>query len=39
MEDSLRNGVVLAKLVKIFQGEAVVRRIYEAAKLDFRHSG
>jgi Ras GTPase-activating-like protein IQGAP2/3 len=38
MEESLRNGVVLAKLVKIFQGEAVVRRIYEAPKLDFRHS-
>lgn len=29
MEDGLRNGVVLAKLVRIFQGEAVVRRIYE----------
>ena len=38
MEESLRNGVVLAKLVRIFQGEAVVRRIYEAPKLDFRHS-
>ena len=38
MEESLRNGVVLAKLVRIFQGKAVVRRIYEAAKLDFRHS-
>lgn len=38
MEESLRNGVVLAKLVRVFQGEAVVRRIYEAPKLDFRHS-
>jgi Ras GTPase-activating-like protein IQGAP2/3 len=38
MEESLRNGVVLAKLVKIFQGESIVRRIYEAPKLDFRHS-
>jgi Ras GTPase-activating-like protein IQGAP2/3 len=38
MEESLRNGVVLAKLVKVFQGEAVIRRIYEAPKLDFRHS-
>lgn len=38
MEESLRNGVVLAKLVRVFQGEAVVRRIYEAQKLDFRHS-
>ncbi|KAI0315982.1 hypothetical protein OF83DRAFT_1129415 [Amylostereum chailletii] len=38
MEDGLRNGVVLAKLVRVFQGEGVVRRIYEAPKLDFRHS-
>ncbi|KAI0307116.1 hypothetical protein B0F90DRAFT_1622592 [Multifurca ochricompacta] len=38
MEESLRNGVVLAKLVRVFQGEAIVRRIYEAPKLDFRHS-
>ena len=38
MEESLRNGVVLAKLVRVFQGNAVVRRIYEAPKLDFRHS-
>ena len=38
MEESLRNGVVLAKLVRVFQGDAVVRRIYEAPKLDFRHS-
>jgi Protein involved in regulation of cellular morphogenesis/cytokinesis len=29
MEDGLRNGVVLAKLVRAFQGESVVRRIYE----------
>ncbi|KAJ3757022.1 ras GTPase-activating protein [Lentinula raphanica] len=38
MEEGLRNGVVLAKLVRVFQGEGVVRRIYEAPKLDFRHS-
>ncbi|KDR83761.1 hypothetical protein GALMADRAFT_236120 [Galerina marginata CBS 339.88] len=38
MEDGLRNGVVLAKLVRAFQGEGAVRRIYEAPKLDFRHS-
>ena len=38
MEEGLRNGVVLAKLVRAFQGERVVRRIYEAPKLDFRHS-
>ncbi|KAF4574634.1 hypothetical protein EYR36_005982 [Pleurotus pulmonarius] len=38
MEEGLRNGVVLAKLVRVFQGESAVRRIYEAPKLDFRHS-
>ena len=29
MEEQLRNGVILAKLVRVFQGEAAVRRIYE----------
>jgi Ras GTPase-activating-like protein IQGAP2/3 len=29
MEDGLRNGVVLAKLVRSFEGDAAVRRIYE----------
>jgi Ras GTPase-activating-like protein IQGAP2/3 len=29
MEEGLRNGVVLAKLVRAFEGEAAVRRIYE----------
>jgi Ras GTPase-activating-like protein IQGAP2/3 len=29
MEESLRNGVVLAKLAQVFQGGDVVRRIYE----------
>ncbi|KAF8529115.1 ras GTPase-activating protein [Hysterangium stoloniferum] len=38
MEEGLRNGVVLAKLVRSFEGNAVVRRIYEAPKLDYRHS-
>ncbi|KAL4081851.1 hypothetical protein V8B97DRAFT_1925744 [Scleroderma yunnanense] len=38
MEERLRNGVVLAKLSRAFQGDRVVRRIYEAPKLDFRHS-
>lgn len=38
MEDGLRNGVVLAKLVRHFQREPIVRKIYEAPKLDFRHS-
>ena len=35
MEDGLRNGVVLARLVRVFQGEASVRRIYEACFLFF----
>jgi len=38
MEERLRNGVVLARLVRVFQGESAVRRIYDAPKLDFRHS-
>ncbi|KAH9918193.1 uncharacterized protein BXZ73DRAFT_92257 [Epithele typhae] len=38
MEEQMRNGVVLAKLVRVFRGEGAVRRIYEAPKLDFRHS-
>ena len=29
MEEGLRNGVVLAKLVRVYEGEAVVRKIYE----------
>lgn len=29
MEEGLRNGVVLAKLVRVFQGESAVRRIYD----------
>lgn len=33
MEDGLRNGVVLAKLVRAFQGEAVVKRIYEVREM------
>ncbi|KAI1789553.1 hypothetical protein LXA43DRAFT_892818 [Ganoderma leucocontextum] len=38
MEEQLRNGIALARLVRVFQGEGAVRRIYEAPKLDFRHS-
>ncbi|CAA7259744.1 unnamed protein product [Cyclocybe aegerita] len=39
LEDGLQNGVVLAKLVRVFQGEAVVKKIYEGgSKRDFRHS-
>ncbi|KAJ7498942.1 ras GTPase-activating protein [Mycena latifolia] len=37
MEDGLRNGVVLAKLVREFRPGAV-KKIYDAPKLDFRHS-
>lgn len=29
LEDGLRNGVVLAKLVRAFQGESAVRKIYD----------
>ncbi|KAL0949959.1 hypothetical protein HGRIS_009979 [Hohenbuehelia grisea] len=41
MEDNMRNGVVLAKLVRSFNGEiegVVLRPIYDAPKLNFRHS-
>lgn len=31
MEEGLRNGVVLAKLVRAFQGEQAVRKIYEVS--------
>lgn len=31
MEESLRNGVVLAKLVRSFEGDRVVRRIYDVS--------
>ncbi|KAF7332186.1 RAS GTPase-activating protein [Mycena kentingensis (nom. inval.)] len=37
MEEALRNGVILAKLVRVFRPNSV-RRIYDAPKLDFRHS-
>lgn len=29
MEEGLRNGIVLAKLVRVFRGDAAVRKIYE----------
>ncbi|KAG6880043.1 hypothetical protein C0992_007360 [Termitomyces sp. T32_za158] len=29
LEDGLRNGVVLAKLVRVFQGDSAVRKIYD----------
>ena len=31
MEEQLRNGVALARLVRVFQGEGAVRRIYEVS--------
>jgi Ras GTPase-activating-like protein IQGAP2/3 len=34
MEAALRNGVVLARLAQVFQGEAVVRRIYEVRGIE-----
>ncbi|KAJ6539341.1 ras GTPase-activating protein [Mycena capillaripes] len=37
LEDGLRNGVVLAKLVRVFRPNAV-KKIWDAPKLDFRHS-
>ncbi|CAG8434697.1 12385_t:CDS:10 [Ambispora gerdemannii] len=37
LEESLRNGIVLAKLAKSFE-PTVVRRIFTAPKLQFRHS-
>ncbi|KAF8320672.1 hypothetical protein DL93DRAFT_2107201 [Clavulina sp. PMI_390] len=38
MEEGLRNGVVLAKLARIWEGEGVVRKIFEHEKLQYRHS-
>jgi Ras GTPase-activating-like protein IQGAP2/3 len=35
MEDGLRNGVVLAKLVRAFQGEGAVKKIYEVSPTRF----
>ncbi|KAJ6485015.1 ras GTPase-activating protein [Mycena vitilis] len=37
MEDGLRNGIVLAKLVQVFRPDAV-KKIWRGEKLDFRHS-
>ncbi|KAG8918288.1 hypothetical protein FRC01_001945 [Tulasnella sp. 417] len=42
MDEGLRNGVVLAKLARIWEGEALVRKIFEASlahpKLQYKHS-
>lgn len=35
MEEGLRNGVVLAKLARVFLGEGVVRRIFEVRALSY----
>lgn len=37
LEDQLRNGVILARLAKVFAPD-LVPRIFEAEKLQFRHS-
>ncbi|KAJ2929576.1 hypothetical protein H1R20_g7517, partial [Candolleomyces eurysporus] len=39
MEEGLRNGIILAKLVRAFDGEQAVRQIYQARNLDSQHSG
>ncbi|KLT44776.1 hypothetical protein CC85DRAFT_242013 [Cutaneotrichosporon oleaginosum] len=38
MEQGLRDGVVLAKLARVFQGEEIVKRIWTEAKHRFRQS-
>ena len=37
LEEALRDGVTLAKLVRVFSPE-LVPRIFEAPKLQYRHS-
>jgi Ras GTPase-activating-like protein IQGAP2/3 len=37
LEEDLRNGIVLAQLAKHFE-PSVVKKIYEAPNLQFRHS-
>lgn len=37
LEECLRNGVILARLARVFEPE-LVPRIFEAEKLQFRHS-
>ncbi|KAG8903659.1 hypothetical protein FRB99_002897, partial [Tulasnella sp. 403] len=38
MDEGLRNGVVLAKLARVWEGEALVKRIFEHPKLQYKHS-
>ena len=37
LEECLRNGVILARLARVFEPD-LVPRIFEAEKLQFRHS-
>jgi Ras GTPase-activating-like protein IQGAP2/3 len=37
LEEALRNGVILARLAKVFAPD-LVPKIFEAPKLQFRHS-
>jgi Ras GTPase-activating-like protein IQGAP2/3 len=37
MEEGLRNGVVLAKLVRAFKGDSAVRKIYDVSHLRLSH--
>jgi Ras GTPase-activating-like protein IQGAP2/3 len=37
LEECMRNGVILARLARVFAPD-LVPRIFEAAKLQFRHS-
>lgn len=38
MEEGLRDGVILAKLARVFQGEEVVKKIWTEAKHRFRQT-
>lgn len=37
LEEALRNGITLAKIVRVFAPE-LIPRIFEATRLQFRHS-
>jgi Ras GTPase-activating-like protein IQGAP2/3 len=37
LEEALRNGVILARLARVFEPD-LVPRIFEAERLQFRHS-
>ncbi|KAF8332668.1 uncharacterized protein EI90DRAFT_683028 [Cantharellus anzutake] len=38
MEEGLRNGVALARLARTWEGDSVVRKIFEHPRLQYRHS-